>query len=230
MSIHIACDCGKEFAVAEKYAGRQGKCPGCGRILTVPSLAASRLDALVSTTGQQPVEAYGGTDRSSLRPPSPELRHVSNSRPGHLRTIAVALGIFGFVLAPFTLGITLLYVAASAYILRPRKAGLVSGWILVVWFALNAVGLPILAPHVPDPPGQDPATRHLGLLLAFLINAGFCLAMLTVVLSERARAYFRNDLRACPGCFGESLRMRLWPDVATCQSCGLSISLESRLR
>jgi predicted RNA-binding Zn-ribbon protein involved in translation (DUF1610 family) len=36
MAIEFKCSCGNDFIVAEKYAGKQGKCPKCGKILTVP--------------------------------------------------------------------------------------------------------------------------------------------------------------------------------------------------
>ena len=37
MSITFECDCGRSFRVAESAAGRKGKCPTCGRDITVPT-------------------------------------------------------------------------------------------------------------------------------------------------------------------------------------------------
>ncbi len=36
MPIEIACSCGKRFRVADEFAGRAGKCPGCGAAFSVP--------------------------------------------------------------------------------------------------------------------------------------------------------------------------------------------------
>lgn len=34
--IRFACSCGQQFKVAEKMAGKQGKCPQCRNPITVP--------------------------------------------------------------------------------------------------------------------------------------------------------------------------------------------------
>ena len=39
MSILVACRCGHEFRVKDKYAGMEGKCPACGGMIQVPSQA-----------------------------------------------------------------------------------------------------------------------------------------------------------------------------------------------
>ncbi len=36
MSIVISCECGKQLRARDELAGRKAKCPGCGRVLTVP--------------------------------------------------------------------------------------------------------------------------------------------------------------------------------------------------
>jgi serine phosphatase RsbU (regulator of sigma subunit) len=38
VSIPITCACGHQFRAKDKYAGKQGKCPGCGRLVRVPAL------------------------------------------------------------------------------------------------------------------------------------------------------------------------------------------------
>ncbi len=36
--IHVKCmGCGKSFNVAAKFAGKKGKCPVCGKIITIPN-------------------------------------------------------------------------------------------------------------------------------------------------------------------------------------------------
>jgi len=37
MAIRVRCKCGRVLAVDEKHAGRQGKCPGCGAVFTIPA-------------------------------------------------------------------------------------------------------------------------------------------------------------------------------------------------
>lgn len=36
MTIEFSCQCGKQIKVAEKFAGRSGKCPACGVVLAIP--------------------------------------------------------------------------------------------------------------------------------------------------------------------------------------------------
>lgn len=37
MTITIKCECGKVLKVADEHAGKRGKCPACGAVLTIPS-------------------------------------------------------------------------------------------------------------------------------------------------------------------------------------------------
>lgn len=41
MPIQFSCPCGKKLSVADAHAGKQGKCPQCGQVLTVPVPAAA---------------------------------------------------------------------------------------------------------------------------------------------------------------------------------------------
>jgi hypothetical protein len=36
LSIQFSCQCGKQIKVADQFAGRQGKCPACGEVVTIP--------------------------------------------------------------------------------------------------------------------------------------------------------------------------------------------------
>lgn len=36
MQIAVRCECGKVLRVGEEHAGKQGKCPGCGRMVHIP--------------------------------------------------------------------------------------------------------------------------------------------------------------------------------------------------
>ncbi|MGD0091277.1 MAG: hypothetical protein ABSE73_15275 [Planctomycetota bacterium] len=39
MAIVVSCRCGRKFQTKDEYAGRQAKCPGCGKMLTIPGPA-----------------------------------------------------------------------------------------------------------------------------------------------------------------------------------------------
>ncbi len=45
--IQVQCGCGRAFSVRDEFAGRTGKCPGCGKGVTVPRPAASADDGLL---------------------------------------------------------------------------------------------------------------------------------------------------------------------------------------
>lgn len=40
MPIDVECGCGKTFRVKDEHAGKRGKCPACGEMLTIPAPAA----------------------------------------------------------------------------------------------------------------------------------------------------------------------------------------------
>jgi len=56
MAITFSCQCGKEIKVADKFAGRRGKCPACGGAVTIPQPQGSDID------GDLLYEALGGQD------------------------------------------------------------------------------------------------------------------------------------------------------------------------
>ncbi|KPJ57728.1 MAG: hypothetical protein AMS16_00925 [Planctomycetes bacterium DG_58] len=37
MPIVVTCECGKVLKVPEEHAGKRGKCPGCGKVITIPT-------------------------------------------------------------------------------------------------------------------------------------------------------------------------------------------------
>lgn len=44
MAIVFSCQCGKQIKVADKFAGRSGKCPACGGAITIPTPDAPDVD------------------------------------------------------------------------------------------------------------------------------------------------------------------------------------------
>jgi len=57
MAIEFKCPCGKQLRIDDKYAGKRGKCPGCGRVLVIPDVAGG---AATDAT------AAGGADREGV--------------------------------------------------------------------------------------------------------------------------------------------------------------------
>lgn len=43
MPIAFACPCGKLYQVADEYAGQQARCPSCGKLMLIPSLATQSI-------------------------------------------------------------------------------------------------------------------------------------------------------------------------------------------
>ncbi len=73
MPIHVRCEaCGHEMTVADKMAGRKGRCPSCDAVLTIPG-------------------AEGGSVSARRRRPA------GDAYTGSLRTLAWLLGILALV-------------------------------------------------------------------------------------------------------------------------------------
>jgi tetratricopeptide (TPR) repeat protein len=53
----IACDCGQKLKTKEEHAGKRVKCPGCGKVLTVPGAAPAVDKAEPSQPRRQPTAA-----------------------------------------------------------------------------------------------------------------------------------------------------------------------------
>ncbi len=80
MAIDVTCTCGKRFSVPEEHAGKKGRCPACGKVITVPSISTDDLDRIASESGLHNVLM------EELEPPQlkPRIRPrggVSRSRP-----------------------------------------------------------------------------------------------------------------------------------------------------
>ncbi len=68
MSVNVKCDgCGKSYRAKDEHAGRQVKCPNCGRLLTVPS----SVPIAPSLPRAEPVDQAVGTGTPSQRDTKP---------------------------------------------------------------------------------------------------------------------------------------------------------------
>jgi hypothetical protein len=94
MSLHVICPgCLKRFQVSARFAGRQGPCPNCGPILTIPKES-------VTMHGADETESEKAKKRKlALRPISHLDLELDPIRAGRY-----ALGVLGVLLLAFLLG------------------------------------------------------------------------------------------------------------------------------
>jgi hypothetical protein len=73
MSFLAQCACGKSFKVKDEYAGKRGKCPQCGDVVTIPRPSAPVVPA--STRPAAPKPSAGSrptTPKPAARPSGPK--------------------------------------------------------------------------------------------------------------------------------------------------------------
>ena len=82
MPIRVTCTCGKSLNAPDTLAGKKAKCPGCGRVLSIPGAGAAAAKApapAAKPTAAKPAPAVakpapkpalGGTTQIVMRPPS----------------------------------------------------------------------------------------------------------------------------------------------------------------
>lgn len=64
MGIKFSCECGKHFSASEEHAGKQIRCPKCGRALKVPALEAFPSEAKQAPEASEPEMPQGEEARS----------------------------------------------------------------------------------------------------------------------------------------------------------------------
>jgi hypothetical protein len=70
VSIRVHCACGHRFRVKDKYAGKQGKCPSCGKMVRVPGAAADAPTVAIARPAHRPSQP---DQRSVIRSLAREL-------------------------------------------------------------------------------------------------------------------------------------------------------------
>ncbi len=65
--IRVECECGKVFEVGDQHAGKEGKCPACGRSLRIPEVGAGSEEPVVpaSPAGEAGGSSLPWQDRDS---------------------------------------------------------------------------------------------------------------------------------------------------------------------
>lgn len=119
MSIVASCQCGREFRVSSAHAGKQGKCPSCGVVVTIPHAAEPPMMAAPEIQAQpDPAEVWPpmpvATVRKMPAPPAFDIPEPVMIAPPRARSAgrgkiwaAVAVGVLllgGGAFAGFQMG------------------------------------------------------------------------------------------------------------------------------
>jgi hypothetical protein len=105
MSLNVVCPgCLKRFQVSDRFAGRQGPCPSCGTIISIPKES-------VSFHGMDEAETQRRNKRKLLLRPIERLDWEVD--PIQVRNYA--LGVLGVLVVVFVLGCIPMYTALRAF-------------------------------------------------------------------------------------------------------------------
>lgn len=78
MAITVICRCGKKLAVRDELAGRKGKCPACGSVLSIPALPSAGAPAPVPPPpAPKPPPAKPASPPPKPPPAAPETKTKS---------------------------------------------------------------------------------------------------------------------------------------------------------
>ena len=106
MSLHVICPgCLKRFQVGERFAGKQGPCPSCGTIITIPKESVKMHDDDNTTSAKEKKR------KDSLRP----IAHL-NLEFDPVRAKYYASGVFGVLLLTFLVGCLPMYAFLRSFL------------------------------------------------------------------------------------------------------------------
>jgi hypothetical protein len=98
MAISLTCECGKKLAVKDELAGKRVKCPGCGELLTVPSVTEE-----APLKKRAPAAADDEEDQEDERPRKKKKKRHRAGKSN--KTLWIGAGIGVLVLGFCCLGI-----------------------------------------------------------------------------------------------------------------------------
>jgi hypothetical protein len=119
MAIDLTCSCGKRLQVSDEYAGQQGQCPLCGRVLEIPDpsvnfpgmatcLLPARTESVTPELGPTSIPEPVATDFAETPlpiPPSsaerPLVLFPQVSRPAYRLFSPGQIGLVAFLFGPF---------------------------------------------------------------------------------------------------------------------------------
>lgn len=117
MSILVRCECGKELRAGDEYAGRQGVCFACGRLLTIPAQSIPEMASVHAQSESEAAPPVASSRYISFRCPCgtdlrvrSEMAGQDDLCPGCGLTVVVPLSQAEAIRVPF---------AARAAIQRP---------------------------------------------------------------------------------------------------------------
>ena len=179
MPIDFACECGKWLQVEDQYAGKQAKCPSCGRVVTVPPPTPA---AATAPPGPPPAQHFYPGARQPAYADAARFRKVS--------VTALWMGILGCV-APILGILVSLLAAAGASRYRGPSPELGIFVLLLYIFGAGASITGIVTGAI----GLKPAnTRYKGHAITGLVTGivGVCLvgcilACAVIFVSQAAR-------------------------------------------
>src|SRR5262245_21262345 len=56
MAVNVRCGCGYFMQLPDNWAGKQGRCPQCGQVLSIPNLRATAQPPAVRDRADEPAE------------------------------------------------------------------------------------------------------------------------------------------------------------------------------
>ncbi|MBN2182493.1 MAG: zinc-ribbon domain-containing protein [Sedimentisphaerales bacterium] len=94
--IHFKCSvCGKSFGVSAKYAGKRGKCPGCGQIITIPALEEPSDKSLQLKSAEQPHSEQKETDTQTETNPKTDTKaEIEIKKPPQVRISKTVANVY----------------------------------------------------------------------------------------------------------------------------------------
>ncbi|HZY86689.1 MAG TPA: hypothetical protein VFE78_17775 [Gemmataceae bacterium] len=91
MPIPLTCACGRSLRIKDEYAGKQGKCPGCGAVLDIPKPeAAAEDEALEVLLAESPDDEAPPRAAVRAEPPEPGPRRSAEDEPPRRKPRPVA--------------------------------------------------------------------------------------------------------------------------------------------
>jgi hypothetical protein len=158
MPIDLTCPCGKRLRVADSFAGGQGRCPACDRVLEIPEqnpLASGagpfpleETEAVSSTPGLAgPAESGAPEDAVTALPPEPSEPLPDQSdevgRPRYKLFSPGSIGLVAFLTGPVGA-----FILLTLNYWRLGKRG--AAWTTVAFALLTMVAIFVISVVVPE--------------------------------------------------------------------------------
>lgn len=131
MGIRITCKCGKQYHLADEWAGKDALCQICKVAFVVPAPAAPSNTRAAQGSSPVPKQSGGGGTQS-LTPDGADVRIPSSPPPRDIASHARRTGrlIIGLALSALTFALVCLFVWVR-FFSRPQNASLATDMIIV---------------------------------------------------------------------------------------------------